>query len=149
LHLNIECRKQKKLFELYFGTEDYVIFYPDPDIQTTHVMEAIYGPNGIKAGHLSGKVIENLEIACEHLTAKGADVIIPGFTEIPVVIDALQKRNPFNIIDVNQIYADWAIHFYAKAYVPKQYRIGIIGGLGPSATIDLMDKIIKNHIRGK
>lgn len=136
--------KDKKLFEKYFDSSNYNLIYPDPIIQTTDLMEAIYGPQGIKAGHLTGGVIEKLEAACEHLVSKGAELIIPGFTEIPVVFDTLQKRKRFNLIDTNQIYADWAVQNYSQAHIPKQYRIGIIGGLGPSATVDLMEKIILN-----
>lgn len=136
--------KDNKLFEKYFDTPNYNLIYPDPIIQSADLMEAIYGPQGIKAGHLTGGVIEKLEVACEHLVSKGAELIIPGFTEIPVVFDTLQRRKKFNLIDTNQIYADWAIQNYSQAHVPKQYRIGIIGGLGPSATVDLMDKIISN-----
>lgn len=142
--LTSDYARKKQLFERYFIPQEYDLIYPDPDIQRNFLMEAIYGPNGIKAGHLTGKVIEYLEKACDNLINKGAELIIPGFTEIPVVYDALKKKKRFHIIDSNQIYADWAIQFYTKTYVKKQPKIGIIGGLGPSATVDLMNKIIKN-----
>jgi aspartate racemase len=136
--------RKKQLFEQYFPSPGYDIIYPERNIQQNFLMEAIYGPHGIKAGHLTGKVIEYLEKSCENLFEKGAELIIPGFTEIPVVYDALKKKKRFHIIDSNQVYADWAIRSYNKAPVGKQLIIGIIGGLGPSATVDLMDKIIKN-----
>ena len=136
--------RKKQLFEQYFPSPGTEIIYPEHNIQRKYLMEAIYGPHGIKAGHLTGKVIEYLEKSCKNLSEQGAKLIIPGFTEIPVVYDALKKKKRFNIIDSNQVYADWAIRSYNKTFAGKQLIIGIIGGLGPSATVDLMDKIIKN-----
>jgi aspartate racemase len=136
--------RRRQLFEGYFPSGRFHLIYPDADIQKRCLMPAVYGTKGIKAGHLTGAVIENLEKACSHLFSKGADLILPGFTEIPVVYDALQKKTKFPIIDANQVYADWAIRHYSRIQPKKQCKIGIIGGLGPSATVDLMDKIVKN-----
>jgi aspartate racemase len=142
--LTSDFARKQKLFEHYFDESEYKIIYPDKNVQNDYIMEAIYGEMGIKAGHLTGKVIEFLEKACDNLVNNGAELIIPGFTEIPVVYDALKKKKRFTIIDTNQIYADYAIRFSTNSLVKKEYTIGIIGGVGPSATVDFMDKIIKN-----
>jgi len=142
--LTSDYSKSHGLFEKSFDSEKYEIIYPDQEVQEQFLMESIYGPNGIKAGNLTGTVIEDLEKVCDNLLEKGVEVIIPGFTEIPVVYDALKKKKNYIILDSNQIYANYTIQFYQKTWVKQQYRIGIIGGLGPSATVDLMDKIIKN-----
>jgi len=136
--------KKKKLFEKYFDAQDYELVYPDPNIQADCLMEAMYRSEGIKADHLSGKAIENLETACEHLVSRGADLIIPGFNQTSPVCDVLLRKKHFNLIDSSRVYADWAIQSYSQVSAIRQRRIGIIGGIGPLATVDLMEKIINN-----
>jgi aspartate racemase len=74
---------------------------------------------------------------------KGAELIIPGFAEIPVIYDDLQQEQAFPLVDSNRVYADWAVESYRSATRPKTFKIGIIGGVGPSATVDFMNKIIR------
>jgi len=119
--------QEKKLFERYFPAPDYESIYPDPEVHSDLSMEAI------------GK----LNRTCVHLMEKGAELIIPGFAEIPVVYDDLQKEQAFPLVDSNRVYADWAIESCRSTTRPKTFKIGIIGGVGPSATVDFMNKIIR------
>lgn len=135
--------REKNLFERYFPAPDYELIYPDPDVQSHLLMEAIDSPEGIKAGHTGGETTGKLKRTCSHLVGKGAEWIIPGFAEIPVVFDILQIKQAFPLVDSNQVYADWAIESFRSATRPKTFKIGIIGGVGPSATVDFMDKIIR------
>ncbi len=135
--------REKKLFKRYFPAPDYELIYPDDEVQSNLLMEAIDGPEGIKAGHSGGEAIGKLKRTCVHLMEKGAELIIPGFAEIPVVYDDLQKEQAFPLVDSNQVYADWAIESHRSATRPKTFKIGIIGGVGPSATVDFMNKIIR------
>ncbi len=130
------------LFEDYFDDSELELLYPDPPVQEECLMEAIYGADGIKAGRLSGKVVENLENACMNLMDKGAEIIVPGFTEIPILVEVLHNRIQSNILDSNMIYAQSAFGNQMPPRKSRSPRIGIIGGLGPSATVDLMGKII-------
>ena len=57
---------------------------PSPDFQAM-VMEAIYGPTGVKAGYTQGHCAASLRAAIEHLQNKGAQVQILGCTELPLV----------------------------------------------------------------
>jgi len=50
------------------------------------VMESIYGDHGIKAGFTDGICKDQLLIAAEHLCDLGADVLILGCTELPLVL---------------------------------------------------------------
>lgn len=136
--------KKKELFEQYFSSPDYELIYPSSKVQEQYLMPAIYGEKGIKAGNVTGKVIEDLDTSCQNLLEKGAELILPGFTEIPVVLDSLLLKQNFDILDPNTIYAHWAIGGESAARSRKKSKVGIIGGLGPSATIDLMEKIIKS-----
>ena len=109
-------------------------------------MPAIYGPDGIKAGCLRGASVEKLMRACEDLIRQGAQLILPGFSEIPVVINALQDQG-IPIVDANQIYADYAATGGA-AQKAKPFKIGVVGGVGPAATVDFMNKIVRNTPAG-
>jgi aspartate racemase len=59
---------------------------PGVDYQAM-VMEAIYGPRGIKAGFTQGLCKEQLLLAAEHLCEQGAHVLILGCTELPLLLE--------------------------------------------------------------
>jgi aspartate racemase len=104
-------------------------------------MEAIYGPRGIKAGNLRGQSIELIQKACRDVIDQGAEIIVPGLTEIPIVIDSLRSAFNVPIVDCNQAYAEYALA--DQGYAPaKPYKIGVVGGVGPAATVDFMEKVV-------
>lgn len=132
--------RQKKLFERAFP-DDHVLIYPRAPVQRDCLMEAIYGPRGIKAGNLRGQSIDLIQRACRDVIDQGAEIIVPGFTEIPIVIDSLRSAFNVPIIDCNQAYAEYALAY--QGFAPaRPYKIGIVGGVGPAATVDFMDKIV-------
>ena len=137
----------RRLFERYFPAENWTLLYPEDAVQHQCVMPAVYGPEGIKAGCLRGSSVELLVRACEDLVAQGAELIVPGLSEIPVVICALQERG-IPIIDANQIYAEYAVSDQAGQKA-KQFKIGVVGGVGPAATVDFMNKIVRNTKAGR
>jgi len=67
------------------------VVVPDNDIQTL-VMASIYGENGVKAGYSSGLCKEQLLTAYEHLEEKGAEVIILGCTELPLIAPGIKDN---------------------------------------------------------
>ncbi|WP_372751757.1 aspartate/glutamate racemase family protein [Labilibaculum sp.] len=105
-------------------------------------MNAIYGESGIKNGYLDGLPLEYVYEACLELKTKGCEVILPCITEISLLVSQLWTRG-ISIIDVNEVYADYAL---AKENIPlaKPSKLGIVGRVGPSATVDFMNKIIKS-----
>src|SRR5207253_11171807 len=62
------------------------IIAPGVDYQAL-VMDAIYGERGIKAGFTEGICKDQLLTAAEHLCELGADVLILGCTELPLVLE--------------------------------------------------------------
>lgn len=130
------------LFERYFDRSKYTLLYPRSEIQADCLMAAIYGSCGIKSGQLRGESAPLLIRACQDLADQGAELILPGFTEIPIVLDALAGC-PLPIVDCNQIYAQSAVDFGQNS-VAKIHKVGIVGGLGPAATVDFMAKIVRN-----
>jgi len=79
------------------GLEDagYVVEVPNPDDQEKLVMEAIYGERGIKAGFLSAENRSKLMEASRRLMEMGAQGIIGGCTEVPLVLSQEDLSVPF------------------------------------------------------
>ncbi|MCE1117323.1 MULTISPECIES: aspartate/glutamate racemase family protein [Pseudomonas] len=133
------------LFEQHFGA-DFELVYPSPANQTV-LMEAVYGPAGIKAGHLDGVALERLHQVCLDLNSQGAQLLLPGMTEISLVAADLHRRG-IRCIDVNRVYADYATAS-ESARVTAPFKLGIVGGVGPAATVDFMGKVVKNTPAGR
>jgi len=63
----------------------FELLTPEPAWQA-RVMAAIYGEQGVKAGHTSGACVDDLRAAVAHLAARGATVMILGCTELPMLL---------------------------------------------------------------
>lgn len=133
--------KNKNLFDQYFESPIYQIIYPNAKAQT-QLMEAIYADNGLQKGYLQGESIEKIQSACADLLKQGAEIILPGFTEIAMVASQLQE-NTIPILDSNLIYAQYAFNQTTNESA-QFFKVGVVGGVGPAATVDFMNKIIKN-----
>ena len=64
---------------LLMPAPDWILSHPRGELQESGVMAAIYGPEGIKTGHLQGDSVERLMRACTDLIDQGAELILPGF----------------------------------------------------------------------
>jgi aspartate racemase len=126
------------LFERYLG-RDFNIVYPEAQAQSD-LMEAMYGVNGIKDGHLDGAPLEAVYQVCLSLQSKGASIIVPGMTELSLICSDLQRRG-ITALNINEIYAAFATQEEGQ---PKclPFKLGIVGGVGPAATVDFMGKIV-------
>ncbi len=134
--------RQNGLFERCLGARGYRLVYPDDAAVQAGVMRAVYGPQGIKNGGPAEAQLALLERACANLRRQGAQVCLPGITEIPLLAEALRARG-IALLDSNQIYARYAVDC-GGAPPARQFKIGVIGGVGPAATVDFMKKIIRN-----
>ena len=133
--------KDAQLFDRAFG-DTWNVLYPEPEVQAQGLMSAVYGPRGIRNGHHDGWCLDSLVSACENLIEQGAELILPGLTEIPVFIDALRMRVGVPIIDSNQAYAEHAL-FVGGARAAHKFKVGVVGGVGPAATVDFMRKVVQ------
>ncbi len=68
-----------------FGKREVAILAPNRDEQE-EVMAAIFGKTGIKAGFTSGPPRRSLINVARRLARRGAEVIIAGCTEVPLVL---------------------------------------------------------------
>lgn len=95
------------LFNKYFP--DFNVIYPTPDSQSYKVMEAIYGPNGIKSGNTGAYPKNLLKEASEELIKKGAEVIISGCTEIALALKQEDVEKP--LIDPMVVVANAVVQY--------------------------------------
>ncbi|MBC3362010.1 amino acid racemase [Pseudomonas sp. SWRI154] len=133
------------LFEDHFG-KDFSIVYPAVEAQS-NVMEAMYGLDGIKDGHFDGAPFEAVFQACLSLQAQGATLILPGMTELSLIGNDLQRRG-IAVPDINQLYADFATTDREPPSRPA-FKLGVVGGVGPAATVDFMAKVVSHTPAGK
>ena len=120
--------RKERLFEHYFDSGSYELIYPLQQLQTGSP--------------------ELILQACRELADQGAELIIPGLAEVLLVMDALTARQSIPVIDTNQVYANYAAAYQGDA-TEKTYKVGVVGGVGPSATVDFMDKIIQHTKAGR
>ena len=133
------------LFERHLEPAGYRLVHPHPEIQRRCVMGAVYGAGGLQAGGASPHALALLLEACRDLMARGAEVIVPGATDIGMAAGALRAAG-MPVLDSNQAYVDFALaHGTQQRRHPlDDFKIGIVGGIGPAATVDFMDKIVLN-----
>jgi aspartate racemase len=130
------------LFERYFEAGAFDVCYPRNDTGFDCVTNAVYGDEGIRNGRLYGRPVELLRAACADLVARGVDVIVPGLAEIGLVLPAL-GRVEAPLVDANQVYARYvATAQYTQP--ARQFRLGVVGGIGPAASVDFMGKLVRN-----
>ncbi|WP_404326431.1 aspartate/glutamate racemase family protein [Cobetia sp. UIB-001] len=117
------------------------VIYPDATLQRDALMQAIYGPSGIKSGHHGGECLQLLLEACDDLVSQGAEIIVPGLSEIPVLMESLQPLVPVPLLDSNLIYAEYALGV-DRERENRNFKLGVLGGVGPAATVDFMRKVV-------
>lgn len=141
-HLGILCTRyvrEHRLFERYFP--DQTLVYVSHDTHEQVVASAVYGERGLMAGHTHG-AIDKLQRACEELLRQGAEVIIPGTSEVAAVAHLLAQRG-LPIVDTHQVYVDFALA-HPEPHHARTFKLGIVGGIGPAATVDFMQKIVRH-----
>lgn len=105
-------------FGLYAGKFNELLV-PDPIDQEQLVMEAIFGRLGIKAGHFEPPR-ELLLTAARRLVDAGAQAVILGCTEIPLVINA--DDLPVPTVDPNRILAQTAVEYAMSGHNLTKFK---------------------------
>lgn len=107
---------QSHMFEAKFEPQGLTILTCERPVQETHVMEAIYA---VKTGESLDRPRHLIRVAAKHLLDRGAQAVIAGCTEIPLVLR--EGDLPVPVIDPT-----WCL---AKAAV----RYALAGGHRPGA----------------
>jgi aspartate racemase len=134
--------REKRLFERYFVSPEFEVVYPRLHDGVDLVTEAVYGQEGIKRGNLRGRPVELLHRACADLIEQGVDVIVPGMTEIALVADEIRVLS-VPLVDSNLVYAQQVVSGQYDS-PSSVFKVGVVGGVGPAATIDFLDKVVRN-----
>lgn len=134
--------REKRLFERYFCSPRFEVVHPRLQRDVDLVTEAVYGADGIKHGNLQGRPVELLHRACRDLMEQGADVIVPGATEIALVADELRALTA-PLVDSNMAYAQFAASGGFDS-LSTALKVGVVGGVGPAATVDFLSKVVRN-----
>jgi aspartate racemase len=84
------------------------------------IMQAIYGERGVKAGFTSGLCSEHLATAIRHLAEQGAEVIILGCTELPLIAIDVAVGQAVALLDPTEILAARCVALASEfAAVPR------------------------------
>jgi aspartate racemase len=95
------------LFQTWFGRYQLeTVVLPMARIRSL-IMEPIYGEKGIKQGYHQGMPREKLMQAVEQLIKLGAEAIVAGCTEIPLVLSQQDMELPF--VDLMEAGIDWIL----------------------------------------
>ncbi|OLA94700.1 MAG: aspartate racemase, partial [Sutterella sp. 54_7] len=96
---------------------------------------------GLRRNGLTPAFKAYLVKAGHELMAQGAEVLIPNCSQMARFVEELQAEG----LPVEDLLSDAAEMAVAStpARRPKPFKVGLIGGLGPAATVDLYDKIVK------
>ncbi|OAJ60839.1 aspartate racemase [Paraburkholderia ginsengiterrae] len=140
--LTSDAIRHNGLFERYFDAARFDVLHPRQDAGVDCVTSAVYSDEGIKGGRLHGRPVELLRAACADLVAQGAEIILPGLAEIALVTRALGKLE-VPLVNANLVYARYvAAAQYAQP--ERRFKVGVLGGVGPAATVDFMAKLVRN-----
>ncbi len=103
-----------RLFESCFEPRGVRVVTPEPDIQEANVMPAIYG---VKTGEPLETPRRRIREAAEHLRGRGAEAIIAGCTEVPLILTPADL--PVPLVDPTWLLARAAVR-RALAEEPPQ-----------------------------
>jgi aspartate racemase len=95
------------LFQKAFSNNAMELILPTPEVQRKWVTEAIYGKKGIKAVGPSEHSKRLIRKASENLIKQGAQAIIAGCTEVPLVLKGGDL--PIPVIDPISVLASAAV----------------------------------------
>jgi aspartate racemase len=103
---------EARLYQDCFEEKGLEVIVPFPTEQTELVMRAIYGKNGdgVKSGVLTGPPRERADSALASLVERGAEAVILGCTELPLLYhEGCVKNTP--LINPTQILAEACVDF--------------------------------------
>jgi aspartate racemase len=104
---------QTRLFERYFEPRGFTLIAPEPEVQASCVMEAIYAVKRGDPKETAGRLIRQ---AAEHLQGLGVEAIIAGCTEVPLILQ--DGDIPVPVIDPTWILAQAAVRFALAEDLP-------------------------------
>ena len=140
--LSSETVREQRLFERYFPSGEFEILHPRRPSGLDRVTEAVYGANGIKSGSRRGRPLELLREACADLIEQGAELLLPGITELALVAGEIGPLS-VPLVDPHRVYAQYIVSG-RFAPIERPFKLGVVGGVGPAATVDFLQKVVRS-----
>jgi aspartate racemase len=112
--------REQRIFERYFPAGQFEILH----------------------SRLPGRSPEALRAACADLIAQNAEIVLPG---APEVVLAAREIGPLSVPLVDP-YSVYAQHVVSRRFAPveRPFKLGVVGGVGPAATVDFLQKVVRN-----
>jgi aspartate racemase len=140
--LTSKAIREDRLFERYFPSHDFEVLYPCREDAGDIVTAAVYGKHGILTGDEPGDPLERLRDACADLVRQGAELVLPGLNELAVFA---HQMGPVSVpvVDPHRVYAHYIT---SKRFAPSErpFKLGVVGGIGPAATVDFLQKVVRS-----
>ena len=114
------------------------IFPTDAEREVFSVIQS--RETGLRRCGLTEAHRQRLHEMADALRARGAELLVPNCTQIARFAPELCREMP--ILNVLRLAAEKVIRS-TPPKLKKPFKVGLIGGLGPAATVDLYDKIVK------
>jgi aspartate racemase len=107
---------KSRIYHTALESEKYSIVTPDADHQAM-TMEVIYGDAGVKAGFSSGVCLQQFRQVIAHLANNGAQLIILGCTELPLLVPVIagSSEEPLPMVDPTDILAKSCVNLRPQA----------------------------------
>lgn len=148
--------KKTGLFERYFGSDKYRLLYPSDELcaELDSVLPQIDQRREKNLEQEQHAIDDLVRRMSDTLIMQGADLILPGSAAIAGRINHTRSCSTHPLVDSLQSYAQHAITESVQEF-ERKFEIGIVGGIGPAATVDFMSKVIsetpaandKDHIK--
>jgi aspartate racemase len=112
-------------------------------------LQGYFEPVGITVLHPRGSwhgrdhSTERVRAACTDLVGEGAELIMPATSRLTHLLPALGATVPVPIVDVHRAYAEYVISTDIFPS-PRPFKVGVVGGVGPAATVDFLRKVVSN-----
>lgn len=106
---------QSRMFERFFEPRGIMLVTPEPEVQTSCVMEAIYAVKRGDPIETAGRLIRQ---AAQSLLERGAEAILAGCTEVPLILQEGNVAVP--IIDPTWILAQASVRYALAENFPSR-----------------------------
>lgn len=91
---------------------------------------------------MNGADMRALHAACDSLIAQGVDLLLPGSADSALSAQRLGAL-AVPLVDAYTVYAQHLVGAHHRK--PARWvTLGVVGGVGPAATVDFMDKVVSN-----
>ncbi|CAN7222287.1 amino acid racemase [Variovorax sp. LjRoot290] len=138
--------KSLGLFESRFDGGALELIYPRATAlrELTATIETL-SASSLGEYAVSAADLQAVERAYDDLADQGAELVLVGSTVLCVAMDSLHSKAAaagLAVVDSNQVYAEFAAEAN-HASGTRPFKIGVLGGVGPAATVSFLDKLVR------